>query len=272
MFVYKGNGDPGFAYGEDPNNPFHIASDSPCRNKGNPSLDYSGQKDIDHETRWLGERVDIGADEVDPSCASVFHPLDWDSDGLVNYVEFDKFSRAWMTFDPNNPLCNPSHPNYISDPNNPAYISPTDKARFNPACDLDNDLDVDLADLVLLSKRDNPFNWLWIACWRTDLRGGLPGGMMMAMAAPGSESMTAIASDDIAMNQSADRMIQDPIVEKGTIALILHEVNRSINEGHPNREGLAEMREFLIECVKEIDKGVRSRKSVEKTQEIMYNQ
>lgn len=264
------NWDPGFAYGRDPNNIYHIAANSPCLNKGNPTLDYSGQKDIDNETRLMGDRVDIGADEVDPACSSVFHSLDWDSDGLINYVEFTKFSKAWMTFDPNNPLCNPSHPNYISDPNNPAYISSTDKARFNPVCDLDNDLDVDLADLVVFAHNQNG-NWLWTACWRTDLRDGFTGGMMMAMASPESESTIVMANDDLAMNPSADRMILNSIVEKGTIALILYEVNRSIEDGHPNQDGLVEMREFLIECVKEIDKGVRYRKSVEKTQDLLYN-
>ncbi len=253
-----GNGnitcDPGFAYGRDPNN-FHIAGNSPCRDKGNSSLSYTDQLDMDRENRVMGTRADIGADEVDPDCADESHPLDRNADGLVNLIEFEKFSRAWLTHDPN-------------DPQMPSGIDPNDFRHWNPRCDLDQDYDVDLADLRLFAE-----DWLWTACWRLDLREGLPGGMMMmAMAVPGSESMTAIASEDSAMNPSANRMIQDPIVEKGTIALILHEVNRSIEAGHPNQEGLIEMRDFLVECVKDIEKSVRLRKSVENNKDLLYNQ
>ncbi len=159
---------PDFAYSNEPNN-VHLADYSFCINKGNPCLSYTGQRDIDGEDRVMDNIVDVGADEVNPECDEVYHPLDWNADGVVNLVEFEKFSLAWMTYDPNNPLCDPNHPNFESDPNSINFISETDKQRFNPVCDLDQDLDVDLDDLLVFVG-DNPKNWLWLACWRLDLQ------------------------------------------------------------------------------------------------------
>jgi hypothetical protein len=227
--------------------------------------------DIDGDTRILdGDTipsviVDMGADEV--ACTDMYRDLVWNSDGVVNYLEFEKFSRAWMTYDPNNPLCDPNHPNFEHDPNSINYISQTDKERFNPVCDLDQDLDVDLADLRLFAE-----DWLWTACWRRDIREGVTGGMIMAMAAPSMEGLTLTASENPASIQPASQLDRDPIAERGVIAMILDDVNRSIESGHPNQEGLVEIREFLIECVKDIEKSVRLRKSVENNEDLLYNQ
>jgi parallel beta-helix repeat protein len=55
------NSDPLFV----PSDPiFHITSSSPCINTGDPSGNYTGQTDIDNESRVLQGRVDIGADET----------------------------------------------------------------------------------------------------------------------------------------------------------------------------------------------------------------
>jgi parallel beta-helix repeat protein len=42
---------------------YHILSESPCRNTGDPNGVYTGQTDIDGEDRVIDERVDMGADE-----------------------------------------------------------------------------------------------------------------------------------------------------------------------------------------------------------------
>jgi len=165
--------DPGFAYGycTDPNAMLnlHLAADSPCIDRGRPDAPHDDREDIDREPRLLGPRVDIGADEVDPDCTDTAHPLDWNADGLVNLRELYRFAQAWQTVDPNHPLCNPQHPDYVADPNVPGYISPNDKTRFDPRCDLDGDRDVDLEDLCRFCE-----HWLWRACWKRNLPAGPP--------------------------------------------------------------------------------------------------
>jgi len=153
---------PKFAY-FDPNN-VHIAFDSPCKNAGDPNGNYNNQVDMDNRDRVVGDTVDAGAYEVD--CEDVSNSLDWNADGLVNLYEFNFFAKAWLTYDPNNPLCDPNNPGYVGDPNAPGYISQLDKDRFNPDCDLDSDFDVDLGDLMMFCE-DAPQIWLWKACWMT---------------------------------------------------------------------------------------------------------
>lgn len=170
------NDDPEFAYRVDPNgapdpNNYHLAYDAFCKDKGNPFLDYAAQVDIDGEglDRKYGSYVDIGADEVYDcyddylSDADVHNDLDFDADGSVGLSEFALFSRAWLTYDPNHPYCDPNNPNYVSDPNATGYIDDEDKLRFNPICDLDEDLHVGLADLIAFCE-----DWLWIACWKLE--------------------------------------------------------------------------------------------------------
>jgi parallel beta-helix repeat protein len=45
-------------------NDFHLDTNSPCFNSGDPNGDYSGEKDIDGDDRVLDGHVDIGADEM----------------------------------------------------------------------------------------------------------------------------------------------------------------------------------------------------------------
>ena len=64
----------------------------------------------------------------------------------------------------------------MSDPNDPGYITEGDKLRFKHKCDLDVDLDVDMADLALFCNE-----WLWMACWKQSQMDSSI--MMMAMGA-----------------------------------------------------------------------------------------
>jgi hypothetical protein len=152
---------PGFVYADSDGRPvmnnYHLEWNSPCVDAGD-SYAYTNESDMDGDNRIYGDKVEIGADEV--SCTDTSHANDWNSDGRINMKEFAVFSAAWLTYDPNNLLCDPNNPNYVSDPNVPGYISQSDKERFNPVCDLNHDLDVDQADLIAFLD-----HWLWMACW-----------------------------------------------------------------------------------------------------------
>ena len=59
----------------------HLQAASPCRNAGDPAGDYTGQVDMDAESRVTEGRVDIGADEF----------LDTDADSLPDWWETGYF-------------------------------------------------------------------------------------------------------------------------------------------------------------------------------------
>jgi len=140
---------PVFAYSDLSLCNFHLAYHSPCRDAGDPNETAATEADMDNQARIAGNSVEMGANEVD--CEDVFNPLDWDADGLVNLKEFKAFSAAWLTIDPNHPnLPNPVEPNAI--------------LHWNPICDLDDDMDVDMGDLMLFIPE-----WCWLACWRYDI-------------------------------------------------------------------------------------------------------
>jgi len=140
---------PGFVYADPNGRPvegnFHLVWNSPCVDAGD-SDSYTNESDLDGDSRVYGDKVEIGADEV--TCTDTSNPNDWNYDGMINMAEFAVFSRAWLSQAGGN------------DPN------------WNPACNLDNTGAsanvIDLADLILFCE-DAPQNWLWVACWRTDL-------------------------------------------------------------------------------------------------------
>jgi hypothetical protein len=160
--------EPGFAYAVDPTgapdpNNYHLSATSVCIDRANPdpAMGYASQVDYDNEQRQYGDAVDVGADEVYDcsddylSDADIHNACDFDADGIVNMNDFNLFSKAWRTYDPN---CT-----HLPNP-----VAPSQLLNWNPVCDLDHDLAVDLTDLMLFFE-DTPQNWLWIACWRADL-------------------------------------------------------------------------------------------------------
>jgi hypothetical protein len=70
-------------------------------------------------------------------------------------------------------------------PNLPNPIDPNAILHWNPICDLDSDLDVDMGDLVLFIPE-----WCWKACWRFDI---------LAMQQP--VTINAISTDGITENR-----------------------------------------------------------------------
>lgn len=213
------------------------------------NLDYTGQVDIDGEgvDRQYGYRVDIGADEVydcDDDYLSeidVHNDLDWDADGIVNLNEFVKFSRAWLTYDPNHPLCDPNNLNYVSDPNAPGYIGETDKLRYNPICDLNNDLHIGLSDLCEFLD-----NWLWVACWKLD-------EINAAAATAQTESLMAqsfSASQRLSvssLNATAEMVEVEPDVSAETLVQILGFLSEAEADMPDNIDSIEAVRVILVE-------------------------
>jgi len=250
------SGNPGFAYesSTDPNVAMnvHLAYDSPCIDMGSDLLSYTGQSDIDGEDRVVGDYVDIGADEVyscddDLTEDDISNPVDWTANGIINLHEYAIFAEAWLSVDPNNPLCDPNNPSYVSDPNDPNYISEDDKLRYRPKCDLDTDLDVDLSDLALFCDE-----WLWMACWkeaqlyRFDMMAmTMGGGESMMMAVPFAEafSTTALAEPEPSLPESdLARLV-------GGINEIMAFVDETIAEDPFNAASLSEMKASLAEIL-----------------------
>jgi hypothetical protein len=159
--------EPQFAY-FDPNN-VRIAYVSPCRDAGNPLLSYDEQIDMDGKIRVYGAAVDIGAYEID--CEDVSNAMDWNADGIVNLYEFNFFSKAWLSHDPNDPAWR-ADPN-LADPNLSEGWYDW-KYRFNLDATSNSAYQVDLADLIVFAEE---IPWLWQACWRTEF---WPSEMMMS--------------------------------------------------------------------------------------------
>ena len=206
------NDEPGFAYENDPNHNIHLSITSPCKDSGNPDPNYTGQVDIDGDNRVVDDYVDIGADEI-YSCYEplseddIYNALDWNADGVVNLIEFNKFSCAWLSHDPNDPL-------WLSDPN---LVDPNDVAAWKKCCNLDDTGDsaykIDIDDFVLFADE-----WLWVACWHEDYQELW--GMSMAMGGGGGLLLTesfAIESNQLTEpEKSVEEQLEDAvwIIEK----------------------------------------------------------
>ena len=101
------------------NDDYHIETDSPCVNAGDPNGDYSGQTDMDGDPRVVDLIVDIGADEIegrvynlnrDEWYATIQNAIDYayNGDELVAYpdtyyesVDFDGKAVKVRSTDPN---------------------------------------------------------------------------------------------------------------------------------------------------------------------------
>ena len=141
------------------------------------------------------------ADEI--TCEDTSDPNDWNFDGAINMEEFFYFSEAWLTHDPNDPVC-------IADPN---QCDSNAFANWNPICDLDisgtSEYVIDLADMVVFIED----NWLWEACWRD--------GFISAMSvmAGGGESMMMMP---MSMESSAPVIVEQeaPTLEEQAAQLL----------------------------------------------------
>jgi hypothetical protein len=191
--------DPGFASDHGEYGYYHLGTGSACIDRGDGSLTYTGEVDFDGESRVLGTRVDMGVDEYNPDCSDTSNEYDLNGDGIVNYVDFEKLSAAWLTHDPNDPVCDPGHPDYIGDTNDPNYIDPASFVNWNPVCDLNDDYAVELTDLFILCE-DSPQVWLWEACWRST------SGLFAMPMGLGSESMMMIP---MSINMTAESTVTE---------------------------------------------------------------
>lgn len=137
--------DPNFAYENPSFFNFHLHPDSLCRDAGD-SASYTNETDIDGDSRVVGSKVDMGADEI--YCEDAFIDLDWNADGVFNYMEYEDFSKAWLSCDPN--VYTETDPNIWD-----TWV------QWGKKCDLYDDGKIDLLDLELFL--DIP--WIGRACW-----------------------------------------------------------------------------------------------------------
>lgn len=199
--------------------------------------------------------VDMGADEIyscddDLSEDDISHPLDKNMDAIINFHEFGFIAQAWLSTDPNNPLCDPNNPNYVTDPNDSHHISEGDKLRYDSEWDLDSDLFIDFADLALFADI-----WLYVPCWvesrasRFDslplpMGGGQSAMMMMPMPMEASEPETSLKSEvDLASLYV-------------NITEIIDFVDTAIESNPDNSEGLLEVKAGLKTILKDIRKSI----------------
>jgi parallel beta-helix repeat protein len=110
---------------------YHLLTDSSCIDAGYPNfVPALNAKDADGEPRIMGDRVDIGADEVGPK------QPDLSRNGTINSEDFTIFTNSWRA--------RPTDDNW--------YI----------LSDFDRDDFIGFADLGVLTN-----NWLWQASWYT---------------------------------------------------------------------------------------------------------
>ncbi|MEN6307980.1 MAG: right-handed parallel beta-helix repeat-containing protein [Anaerohalosphaeraceae bacterium] len=224
---------PVFAYSDLNLCNFHLAYNSPCKDMGDPNETATTEADIDDQARIAGNSVEIGADEVD--CEDVYNSLDWDADGLVNLKEFEAFSAAWLTYDPNHPnLPNPIDPNAI--------------LHWNPMCDLDSDLDVDMADLITWISD----NWLWSACWKYNIS-----AMQQQAPAMMTQSYTLLSESLSITSTNAQTMkaeSADLSEEANLTQSLINQIDCLIEVDQENADTWQEMTSLLEQSLLEIEK------------------
>ena len=136
LFVESGYWDPN-STPTDPNDDFwvngdyHLLPDSPCIDTGDPNYpEDANEFDIDGDTRIIGGRIDMGADEY------AFGELsDFSGNGIVSFEDFAVLAEYWMDY-----VC--AEPDWCE------------------GCDFDHSGLVDLNDLRKFAE-----NWLWQAAW-----------------------------------------------------------------------------------------------------------
>ena len=190
--------DPLFAYSDPDSYNFHLDPLSPCVDAGDNAEVGAGETDIDGDARIAGDHVDIGADEV--VCDDVSNSVDWTADGIVNFKDFAILAGAWLSHDPNDPVADPNHPDFVSDPNAPGYIDPAWFADWDGRCDFNADYDVDLADLAHFTIESY---WLWEACW-----GSWAGGIWRMSSGDYGYSEPGGTSGSTVLTNNAPELIQ----------------------------------------------------------------
>lgn len=150
--VYPGTGNINSAplFYDDPNDPnnYHLSSDSPCIDAGDPNFDPNdpNETDIDGEKRVIdGDAngtaiVDMGADEY------YWSPADFDGDEIVNFFDYALLADNWRTTD--------------------------DANDYNDIFDLADNNSIDYNDLGLFCE-----DWLWEAGWKKSYASGFGRGM-----------------------------------------------------------------------------------------------
>jgi hypothetical protein len=70
---------------------YHLTNQSPCVGTGDPNYTPDmNETDIDGEPRFVGGRIDMGADEF--VCIG-----DFDGDGQENFVDYAVLAYAWLS-------------------------------------------------------------------------------------------------------------------------------------------------------------------------------
>jgi hypothetical protein len=115
------NADPLFT---DPaNDNYHLQLNSPCINTGDPNYTPCPQeRDIDGQNRVMGNRIDMGADEVGDILGDI------NNSGTVNIGDFAHISRSWSTT--------------------------VDQEGWDESCDINGDGRIDILDYFWLAE-----NW-----------------------------------------------------------------------------------------------------------------
>ena len=159
------NDDPLFY--DDPNDPnnFHLSSNSPCIDEGDPNFaPEPDETDIDGEDRVVDgdsngtQIVDIGADEY------YWSPADFNGDEIVNFIDYARFANAWQS-------------------------QPGD-SNWDPNCNIgipDNN-HIDYNDLAVFCE-----DWLWQAGWDK------PAGFMMMGRSAGETETAAFTASEISL-------------------------------------------------------------------------